>query len=152
MTAVVKSRAFDCAFDEIVANEVCTPDIESAKLRAGRFALGSEDATGFNFVGFAEELDEYRHTIDIARPSEARFALLKLRLLQIVLQRPVRLGCLIAECKADDEIDVGRTHMSAGTFGEFPDEVSRCQAASQIDPVFPWPEIAKERDQHALAA
>ena len=115
-------------------------------------ALRAEDATRVDLVRLAEEFDEDGHLIDGAGPAEAGLLLLEASLLEVVLQRSVRLWRLVAEGETDDEIHVRRAYMGSRTFGELTDQVSRGQAARQVDALSPRAEVAEEGDQHPLAA
>ncbi len=126
--------------------------LECPEVRSGVLALGAEDSTGLHLVRLAEELDEDGDAVDIARPPEARLPLLEVRLLQIVLQGAVRLGRLVAEGEADDQVDIGCADVGSRAFGELPDQVSRGESAGQVDAFPPRTEVAEQRDQGTLAA
>jgi hypothetical protein len=93
-----------------------------------------------------------RSFLNLASPSEAGFSLLEVSLLEVVLQRSVGLGHLVAQRKTDDEVDICRTNMGPRALRELTDQVSRHQATSQIDALSPGPEIAEQSEQRALAA
>lgn len=97
LPSAVETLAFDVTLDEVVAHEMCAADVERAKAGPGELALRPEDATGLHLVGLAEELHEDADSLDVAGPPEAWLSLLEVRLLQVVLQSPIRLGRLVAE-------------------------------------------------------
>ena len=99
MPAGVEPLGLEFLFDEVIAYQMGAADVERPELRARRFALGTKDAAEVFLIRFAEELDNDAGTLDVAPPAEARFGLLEARLLQVVLERSVRLWRLVAEGK-----------------------------------------------------
>lgn len=68
--ATVEALAFNFAFDEVLASEIGSTDVESPKLRSCEF-FEAEYATGLNRFSLDQELDRRGNAIDVSGPSEA---------------------------------------------------------------------------------
>ena len=149
--SAVEAHSLEIALDEVVAHEVGPPDVERTDHGACRARFRSEDETGRHRFRLAEELDDDLGALDLACPPKAWLLLVEVRLLQVVLERPVRLRRLVTEREADDEVDVGRSHVSAHPFRQLSDEIPGREATDEVDALAPGPEIAQQRDERALA-
>jgi hypothetical protein len=152
LPTVVEAFAVDLVLDVIVAGELGSADVERGQPRSGVLAFGLEDAAGLNLVGLAQELHQDGDAVDVAGPPEAGLLLVEQSLLKVVLQSAVSLRRLVGQREPDDDVDIGGADMRPGSLGKSPGQVPGGQAASQVDPLAPWPDVAQERQQRPLAA
>jgi hypothetical protein len=73
-------------------------------------------------------------------------------LLEVVLQRAVGFRCLVGQRQANDDVDIGRTDVRAGSLRERPGEIPWRQATGQVDPLAPRPYVTQQRQQRPLAS
>jgi hypothetical protein len=150
--STVQPLPLDLAVDEVVSHKMRAADVERTKAGPRELALRPEDAARLNLVRLAEELHEDGDPLDVAGPPEAWLPLFEVRLLQVVLQGPIRLGRLVAEGQADDQVDIGGPDVGSRPLRQLPDEVPRGEAAGEIDALAPGTEITKQRDEGTFAA
>jgi len=101
-TSAIETFALDATLNEIIADQVSAPNVESAELRSGALAFRPIDAARIHLIGLAKELQDDPHAIYRAGPAKAGFQLLELCVLQVVLKRSVCLGSFVTECQSND--------------------------------------------------
>ena len=148
----IEALTLENGLDEVVPHEIGATNVERSDHGAGGPGLRPEDEPGRHRFRLAEELDDDLRALDFSRPTKARLLLVEVRLLQIVLERAVRLRCLVSEREADDEVHVGGADVSARAFRELPDEIARREAADEEDALAPRAEVAEQCDEGTLAA